>query len=93
MRVRSARALVPGHFVLVHIAENAHRGPLELKARVVWSQFRRESRAFESGIRVLHDVPDVGARIADVVYDALEQSGATAGLRDESVELPLAWSA
>ena len=50
-------------------------------------------RAFESGLRVLHDVGDVGLRLAELVYDALEQSGATADLRDEVAELPLAWSA
>lgn len=92
IRLRTQRALVPGHFAMIY-AQPAKAGRIELKTRTVWSHFDASQRAFISGLRVLHDVPDTGARLAELVYDALEQNGATAPLFDESLAMPLAWSA
>ena len=93
VRLQSARAFIPGNFAIVLAPSAAPGAGVELKTRVIWSRYEPSQRAFVTGLRVLHDVSDVGARIADLVYDALEQSGATAPLYDEAVDTPLAWIA
>lgn len=93
LRLRTQRALVPGHFAMICTKSSNGRDTIELKARTVWCHFDPSTRAFVSGLRVLQDASDTGARIAELVYDALEQSGATAALYEESSDVPLAWTA
>lgn len=91
VRLQTARAFIPGNFAMIVAPDTAHG--IELKARVVWSRYEPAVRAFVTGLRVLHDDPDVGPRIAEWVYDALDRNGATASLFDEARDVPLAWSA
>lgn len=92
LRLTTTRALIPGHYALVR-AESPDGSVTELKARVVWSRYDHARRHFDNGLRLLHDQADTGARVAELVYDALDQNGATAPLYDEARASDLAWTA